>query len=95
MPAGTSILEAALAHGVNLYHTCGGNCSCSTCRVIVLKGAQNLSGIEDAEAQVLDAFELKTPYRLGCQAFLEGDVEVEIPDRDRPPRVSKIPPLPR
>ena len=91
---GLSILEAALENGVSIYHTCGGNCSCSTCRVLVLKGAENLSGPESSEAQVMEAFDLKPPHRLGCQALiLQGEVEVEIPDRGKPPRVNKTPPL--
>jgi 2Fe-2S ferredoxin len=93
--AGMSILDAAMEYGVPLYHTCGGNASCSTCRVRVLNGAENLSEIEEAEAQVLDAFDLKPPCRLGCQALvLKGEVEVEIPSRSKPPRPNKTPPLP-
>ena len=92
IPQGLSVLEAALEHRVPLYHTCGGNASCSTCRVLVLKGAENLSPIEEAESQVLDAFDLKTPHRLGCQALvMSGEVEVEIPDRTKPPRPNKTP----
>ena len=89
---GRSILETALEHQVPLYHTCGGNCSCSTCRVLVLKGDENLSVMEEAERQILDSFDLKAPYRLGCQALiLGGPVEVEIPKRDKPPRPNKTP----
>ena len=92
---GRSILETALELGVPLYHTCGGNCSCSTCRVVVLKGAEQLSAMEPDEAQVLDAFDLKPPYRLGCQSLLKGgEVEVEIPDRAKEPRPNKTPRLP-
>ena len=92
IPQGLSVLEAALEHRVPLYHTCGGNASCSTCRVRVLKGAENLSPVEDAESQVLDAFDLKAPHRLGCQALvMQGEVEVEIPDRTKPPRPNKTP----
>ena len=92
---GTSILEAALQHNVALYHTCGGNCSCSTCRVLVLSGAQNLSVMEEEEAGILDSFDLKTPHRLACQSLVtEGTVEVKIPDRTQAPRPNKTPPLP-
>ena len=92
---GVSILEAAMRHNVPLYHTCGGNCSCSTCRVLVLKGAENLSKMEPMEADILDSFDLKAPYRLGCQTLVMGDaVEVEIPKRTRAPRPNKTPPLP-
>ena len=92
---GTSILDAALDNGVPLYHTCGGNASCSTCRVRVIEGAENLSEIESAEAQVLDSFDLKPPHRLGCQArLLRGEVVVEIPRREKEPRPNKTPPVP-
>ena len=92
---GDSILEAALHNNIPIYHTCGGNASCSTCRVIVLKGAENLSPIEGPEAQILDSFDLKGAYRLGCQACVwAGEVEVEIPDRDKPCRPNKTPQIP-
>ena len=92
---GTSILEAAERHQVPLYHTCGGNCSCSTCRVLVLKGAEHLSKMGEMEAEVLDSFDLKAPHRLGCQSLLlGGTVEVEVPDRAKAPRPNKTPPLP-
>ncbi len=92
---GTSILEAALKHDIPIYHTCGGNCSCSTCRVLVLKGAEHLSKMDDMEAQVLDSFDLKMPYRLGCQSIVTGGmVEVDIPSRSKAPRPNKTPVLP-
>jgi ferredoxin len=93
--AGTSILEAALSSGVQLYHTCGGNASCSTCRVRVLKGMEDLAPVGPAEAQILDSFDLEKPFRLGCQARLEkGEVEVEIPKWERAPRPNKTPEVP-
>ncbi len=92
---GTTILEAALAHNIPLYHTCGGNASCSTCHVRVHSGAQNLCPIDEVESRVLEAFDLGAGYRLGCQAMmLDGDVVVEIPDRQREPRPNKTPPIP-
>ena len=92
---GISVLEAALQHQMPIYHTCGGNCSCSTCRVLVLSGAENLSPMEASEAEVLDSFDLNAPHRLGCQALVFGDkVEVEIPRRQREPRPNKTPKLP-
>ena len=92
---GVSILQAAMRHNISLYHTCGGNCSCSTCRVLVLSGAENLSKMDDMEAGVLDAFDLKVPHRLGCQALVTGGtVEVLIPERSKEPRPNKTPLVP-
>ena len=91
---GESVLDAALRCNVPLYHTCGGNCSCSTCRVLVIKGTEHLTKMDADEAQVLDAFDLKAPHRLGCQTLLLGDVTVDIPKRDKEPRPNKTPKIP-
>lgn len=93
---GVSILDAAMENRVPIYHTCGGNASCSTCRVLIVKGAENLSPIESAEEQVLDSFDLRSPHRLACQAeVLKGEVEVEIPKHTKPCRDNKTPALPK
>jgi 2Fe-2S ferredoxin len=76
-----SILDVALEHGVRLEHNCGGNCACTTCHVIVRKGAENLSEMEEDEEDRLDQAPGLTPYsRLGCQCVVQGDVTVEIPE---------------
>jgi len=75
-----SLLDIALAHDIPLEHNCGGSCACTTCHVIVRKGMQNLSEMEDNEADRLDtAWDLTTTSRLGCQAVIKGDVVVEFP----------------
>ena len=33
-----SVLDIALAHGIELDHACGGVCACSTCHVVVREG---------------------------------------------------------
>ena len=75
-----SFLDVAMNHGVHLEHACGGSCACTTCHLIVRKGMENLSDMEDNEADRLDtAWELTTTSRLGCQAVIKGDVVVEFP----------------
>jgi 2Fe-2S ferredoxin len=75
-----SILDCALNFGVPMAHTCGGNCACTTCHVIVRAGEGNLSAIEDLEADRLDMAEGVTLHsRLACQAVVLGDVVIEIP----------------
>ncbi len=74
-----SILDIALANGIDLEHNCGGSCACTTCHVIIKDGLDNLSEMEDDEADKLDEAEgLNLRSRLGCQAVVQGDVEVEI-----------------
>jgi len=81
-----SLLDVALNFGVHLDHACGGNCACTTCHVVVKKGKECLSEMEDDEADRLDmAADLQLNSRLGCQSVIEkpGDIVVEIPAWNR------------
>jgi 2Fe-2S ferredoxin len=75
-----SLLDIALAHGIELEHNCGGSCACTTCHVVVKEGEENLSEMAEDEEDRLDTAEGLTIHsRLGCQAVVRGDVVVEIP----------------
>ncbi len=77
---GTTLLEAAEAARLDLRHYCGGNCSCGTCRVVIVKGQRNLSRREGMEEMALGADHVAHGDRLACQAQVLGEVEVEIPE---------------
>ena len=75
-----SILDVARNFDVPLQHACGGSCACTTCHVIIRKGMNNLTEMQDDEADRLDtAWDLTTESRLGCQAVVTGDVVCEFP----------------
>jgi 2Fe-2S ferredoxin len=81
VPKDLSLLEAAEQLGFSLNHDCGGNASCTTCRVDVIAGGENLSDIDFDEQDLLDREALTEPYhRLGCQARVFGDVIVQVPE---------------
>ena len=70
---GESVLQAALRHGVDIEHNCGGWCACTTCHVVVEDGASNLTETEDDEEDRLDqAVGLTLKSRLACQSVLTG-----------------------
>ncbi len=74
-----SILDVMLGRGAHLEHACGGNCACTTCHVIVRAGIEKLSEAEETEEDLLDkAPGLTATSRLGCQAVVEKDGEIEI-----------------
>jgi len=82
VPANLSLLEAAELLGFPLPHDCGGNASCTTCRVEVQSGGEHLSEIDFDEQDLLDREALTEPWhRLGCQARLSGDVGVRVPEK--------------
>jgi 2Fe-2S ferredoxin len=82
---GQSILEAAMAQGIDLDHACGGVCACSTCHVKIAKGLECFSEASEDELDQLDeARGTGLDSRLGCQARLQevppgGVVEIAIP----------------
>jgi ferredoxin len=81
VPEGTTILEAARKAGAPEGDRCGGVCACSTCHVYVVKGFDDTSEIEDEEFDILDkAIDVRMTSRLGCQAKIAGDVDIEISD---------------
>ncbi|MGH7260585.1 MAG: 2Fe-2S iron-sulfur cluster-binding protein [Nitrospiraceae bacterium] len=82
VPENLSLLEAAEALGFPLNHDCGGNASCTTCRVEVQSGQEHLSDIDFDEQDLLDREALTEPWhRLGCQARIHGDVVVRVPEK--------------
>ena len=77
---GTSILEVALSNDIELESFCEGCCSCSTCRVEIVSGGQNLSKMSPQEANLLGETRVENGDRLSCQAKVNGPVHVQIPD---------------
>src|SRR5512138_981687 len=79
--AGTSLLDAAEAAGVDLPSNCGGVCACTTCHVWVEAGLGSLSEIEEREDDRLqEAAGLSAHSRLACQAKVgDADVVVRVP----------------
>lgn len=81
-----SILDIALSHGIEIDHSCGGVCACSTCHVIVRQGGDSLPDMIEAEEDQLSYAPGLTPSsRLSCQSVPNGtrDLVVEVPDWNR------------
>ncbi len=76
---GDSILDADLENGVEHTCDCGGNCACSTCKVIVISGAEFLSSQQEDEKDTLDAYGWNPDeYRLACQCIIKGEGRIVL-----------------
>lgn len=82
IPDGTSLLDAAEKLGLQMRHDCGGFATCSTCRVWVVEGMPHLTEIDLDEENMLEEAQLPLPFRLSCQAKIQGDVVVRVPDEE-------------
>ncbi|MBC7153889.1 MAG: 2Fe-2S iron-sulfur cluster binding domain-containing protein, partial [Rhodobacteraceae bacterium] len=88
-PAGTPVLTAARALGVDLDSVCGGRGICSRCQVSpgygefakhgVTVTAQALSDWNAVEERYRQKRGLAEGRRLGCQARVQGDVVIDVP----------------
>ncbi len=78
---GTSILDSALANGIEIEHACEKACACTTCHVYVRKGYDSLPDPTEKEEDMLDkAWGLDPDSRLSCQVIIDHDnLIVEIP----------------
>jgi class 3 adenylate cyclase/hemoglobin-like flavoprotein len=72
-----TILDVSIAHKIPHFRECGGNGRCTTCRVRICDGIQNVSPRTQREAEVADARRWDRFTRLACQTRVSGDVTLE------------------
>jgi uncharacterized 2Fe-2S/4Fe-4S cluster protein (DUF4445 family) len=87
---GTTVLEAGRRLGVDIDSVCGGRAICGRCRVVVTEGelakhgihsrVSHLSPISDTEQAYDRRRGLPVGQRLGCQARIESDVAIDVPE---------------
>ncbi len=74
VPVGESLIRAAMAAGVHVNASCGGEGICGKCRVLIEEG-EIIGGVTER----LSAADIEKGYRLACLSKLSGDVTVRIP----------------
>ena len=73
---GMTILDVSIANETRTRE-CGGNGRCTTCRVRIYDGIQNVLPRTQCEAEVADARRWDRFTRLACQTRVGGDVTLE------------------
>jgi len=69
-----TVLQAALANGMHIQHTCNGEGTCGTCKVRIL-GDEN-QVVSQSEKQILNEHDIQMGYRLACQVQCEENMKV-------------------
>lgn len=84
---GTTIMEAARAVGVGIEGLCAENAVCGKCKVRIERkspSSQNenalVSSITQTERKLITTLEQAEGIRLACQAQIEGDIIVQVPE---------------
>ena len=75
-PRGLSVLEISKANRIPHASVCGGKARCSTCRVRVTEGLENVPVASENELKVLSRVGAPANVRLACQLRPEFDISV-------------------
>jgi adenylate cyclase len=74
--AGATVLEALRENGIPHASVCGGRARCTTCRVLVTKGLEQLPAATGLEAKALARIGATPGMRLACQICPSADISV-------------------
>jgi adenylate cyclase len=75
-PRGLSLLAISRVNNIPHASVCGGRARCSTCRVRVLSGQENIPAPSERELQVLKRVGAPANVRLACQLYPTGNISV-------------------
>ncbi|MEO1051360.1 MAG: 2Fe-2S iron-sulfur cluster-binding protein [Bacteroidota bacterium] len=82
-----SVLGILQEHYVDWMHACGGKGRCTTCKMRVLEGMENLSPMTNFEEGFSKQGRLSENERLTCQTTCLGDVVIEVPESGKMPHI--------
>ena len=83
-----TVLKIFQENQLHWMHACGGNGRCTTCKMTVLDGAENLSPLSRLELKMQQAARLEFNERLACQSIPSGDLVVKVPDQNKLPHIT-------
>jgi ferredoxin, 2Fe-2S len=74
-------------HFIDWMHACGGKGKCTTCKVIIVHGAENAAPLTPAEHRYMRNGGLMQGERLACQMTFSGDVAIQVPQECKLPHI--------
>ncbi|HCM75720.1 MAG TPA: ferredoxin [Cytophagales bacterium] len=69
-------------------HACGAKGRCTTCKMVVIDGMENINELTKAELKYKNAGALLHNERLTCQATINGDITIKVPDSGKLPHLT-------
>ncbi len=73
-----SLTEALTNNNIAINNSCIGRGTCGKCKIKHISG--KLNDIKAEERKFLSKHDIENNIRLGCYAFLQGDIEIELLD---------------
>ena len=82
-----TLLQHVQQNGIDWMHACGGKGRCTTCKVIIEEGHENLESKTQAELKYEGLGLLAQNERLSCQLKIKVDIVVRIPEEGKFPHM--------
>lgn len=83
-----TVLQVLGEARIDWMQACGGKGRCTTCRMQVLEGKENLTAPTAFEQKMKDAGRLQESERLACQCKALNDVQLRVPKVSQLPHLS-------
>lgn len=83
-----SVLSLLQSNYIDWMHACGGKGRCTTCKMIVIEGGDQLGPLSGAELNYQKRGELAANERLACQTSLVGMCKIRVPEETKLPHVT-------
>lgn len=83
------VIELIHENGTDWMHACGKKGRCTTCKMIVLEGMENLNPLTDQEIAYRTQFRLKDNERLACQSTLRSsNLLIRVAEANKFPHIA-------
>jgi len=83
-----SVLDIIHEQGIDWKFACGAKGRCTTCKIIVKKGEENIAEVNELERKFHETGKLKSNERLACQCRISGDIEIEVAEENKFPHLT-------
>jgi ferredoxin, 2Fe-2S len=83
-----TVLKILHENQIDWMHACGAKGRCTSCKMIVEKGIENLGPLTLVEKNYKNLGRLKENERLACQVTLSGNIEIKVPGMYKFPHIS-------
>jgi 2Fe-2S ferredoxin len=80
-------LEVIHENFIDWMHACGKKGRCTTCKMIVEEGMENLGKLTSAEGKFRGQKRLAENERLSCQAVVLGDIKIKVAEMNKFPHM--------
>ena len=83
------VIELIHENGSDWMHACGKKGRCTTCKMIVVSGLENLSPETEPELVYRNQNRLRPNERLACQSqLLKGELTIRVPEINKFPHIA-------